>query len=98
MGYMMDGERSVPDGALVSNFILMSDAGQLLHPAHLEPSHMVDVSLEHPAAFQYGKLVWTSGYLNRINNRPRYGQAAWRMVGADLEPAPLNSILDWFEP
>jgi hypothetical protein len=98
MGYMMDGERSVPDGAPVSSFILMSDAGQWSHPAHLEPSHMVDVSLKHPAAFQYRKLVWTSGYLRRINDRPRYGQSAWQMVDANLEPAPSNSILDWFEP
>lgn len=98
MGYMMDGERSVPDGALVSSFILMSDAGQLFHPAHLEPSHMVNVSLEHPVAFQYRKLVSVSGYLRRINNRPRYGESAWQMVNADLQPASSNLILDWFEP
>jgi hypothetical protein len=98
MGYMMDGERSVPDGAMVSNFILMSDAGQLLHPAHLEPSHMINVRLERPVAFQYRMLVWVSGYLRRVNDRPRHGECIWRMADADLEPASSNSILDWFEP
>jgi len=98
IGYMMDGNRSVPDGTMVSAFILMSDAGQLLHPAHLAPSHMIDVSLEHPVAFQYRKLVWASGYLRRTKERPRYGESAWLMVNADLLAASSNAILDWFEP
>jgi hypothetical protein len=98
LGYMMDGERSVPDKAMVSGFILMPEAGQLLHPAHLEPFHMIEVSLERPFEFQFRKLVWVSGFLRRTKDRPQYGESAWRMRNAIVEPAPSKAIPEWFQP
>jgi hypothetical protein len=98
LGYMMDGNHPETNGAFVSRFVLMSDAGQLLHPAHLEPSRMIEVSLQEPVRFDFRRLIWASGLLNRASSKIGYGGPGWRMTNARTEPASSNAILQWFEP
>jgi hypothetical protein len=74
-------------------FVLMSDAGQLFHPAHLDPSHMVEVSLKQPVRFDFRRLIWASGLLGRARWKPAYGEPGWTMTNAHIEPARANAVL-----
>jgi hypothetical protein len=95
---MMKADRPVRDGALVCSFLLTSDAGQLLHPAHLDPAHIVHIVLDHPSAFRFRQLVWATGFLMRTKERPRYGEWAWAVVHGRAEPAPEEALVEWFQP
>ena len=90
LGYMMDGYQPAREGAQVSMFILMPEAGHLLHPAHREADGMVEVWLTRPVPFKFRSLVWVSGVLER---RPAYA-----MTNAAIEPATETDIARWFTP
>src|SRR5579862_7564585 len=53
LGYMMDGYQPVRDGTAVKMFILMPEAGHLLHPAHRIPDEMVEVWLDGNRSIPY---------------------------------------------
>jgi hypothetical protein len=69
IGYMMDGYRPSRDGATVDMFVLLPEAGQVLHPAHRIPNQMVEVHPTHGVVFHNRDLVWASGMLNRTIGR-----------------------------
>jgi hypothetical protein len=77
IGYMMDGNRPSRDREQVSMFILLPEAGQLLHPAHRIPNLMVEVWPLHSVNFRYRQLVWVSGTLNRTIGSPGPEKAAF---------------------
>jgi hypothetical protein len=66
LGYMMDNDRPIPDGKRVSNFVLLPEAGTLLHPAHRIPEEMIDIRLGAGGVieFESRQLVWVEGVLN----------------------------------
>jgi hypothetical protein len=59
---------------------------------------MVEVSLEQPVRFDFRRLIWASGLLGRAQWKPAYGELGWAMTKAQIEPAPANAVLQWFEP
>ena len=61
----MNGERSIGKDKWVQDFVLMPEAGSLLHPPHRMPDQMIAVHLEHDARIQFspGALVWAWGNL-----------------------------------
>jgi hypothetical protein len=98
IGYMMDGYRPSRDGASVDMFILLPEAGQLLHPAHRIPNQMVEVRPRRPIPFRNRQLVWATGTLSRTTGETEGEEAAWAMSDAEVQPAEARDISKWFEP
>lgn len=106
LGYMMDsygmdGHKPSPDGAPVRMFILMPEAGHILHPAHRIPDQMVEIWPTQPVPFRFRSLVWSTGMLARIRKKPGrndVNQALYSMTLADVRPAVQSDITLWFKP
>ncbi len=98
IGYMMDEDPGWRDGTSVHTFILLPEAGRLLHPAHRIPGQSVAVWSTKPVVFRNRQLVWASGALNRTIRRSRDDQPDWAMISADVRPATENDIRKWFRP
>ncbi len=98
LGYMMDGYTPSRDGAQISMFILMPEAGHFLHPAHRIPEEMVEIWLNRPVWFKYRRLVWVSGLLTRANKTSDRDKALFSMRDALAVPAADQEIARWFVP
>lgn len=96
LGYMMDGYNPSRDDVRVEMFILMPDAGHLLHPAHRIPTEMVEVWLKRPTPFKFRRLVWVSGVFVGTPGRPDTDKASYAMTDAEVESAAESDITRWF--
>ena len=72
LGYMMDGAGPVRAGAPTRRFLLLPDAGNLLHPAHRFGDQMIMVELRNGDArpFSPRALVWVRGTLQISRGDP----------------------------
>lgn len=63
LGYMFDGDRPVHNGELVSEFVLLPEAGNVLHPAHRIRDQMVTVRLQDGEQIRFAQraLIWVWG-------------------------------------
>ena len=63
LGYMIDSDQSVRKGEWVSQFVLLPEAGNLLHPAHRIRDQMITVHLEDRKGIQFSfrALIWARG-------------------------------------
>jgi hypothetical protein len=100
LGYMMEGYRSVNDGTPVMMFMLMPDAGHVLHPAHRVPDEMVEVwlPLDMPVRYSDRRLVWVSGTLRRKDAVLKEGEAMFTISNATVHGAAERQIRQWFVP
>ena len=88
LGYMMDSLGR--DG-----FVLMPEAGHILHPAHRIPDQMVEVWPTAPVPFRFRSLVWSTGNLARTHGADR---SLYTMTVAEVQPAVESDITLWFKP
>ena len=97
---MMDGYVPVPDGTRVNTFVLMPEAGQLMHPAHRDSDEMVEIRLTPGAAVPYldRSLTWAAGYLRPVAGKVKQGRAAWVLAEASIHKAEQRDIARWFTP
>ncbi len=100
LGYMMDGRHPVPDDTPVGSFMLMPEAGHLLHPAHREPEAMVEVwlPLDLPIRYHDRRLIEVSGMLLKRDGRRTPGDAGYTMANAVVRFASDRRIREWFLP
>jgi len=63
LGYMFDGGRPVSKGEWMSEFVLLPEAGNLLHPAHRIRDQMIVIHLDGGQRVQFSPraLTWVSG-------------------------------------
>ena len=63
LGYMLDGERTISRGEWVREFILLPEAGNLMHPAHRIRDQMITIHLEGGQRIQFSPraLTWVWG-------------------------------------
>jgi hypothetical protein len=63
LGYMLENDRSVHTGEWVRDFIMLPEAGNILHPAHRIPDQMIAVRLGEGEQIQFAprSLVWVWG-------------------------------------
>ncbi len=95
LGYMMDNEPAIPDGKLVSNFVLVPEAGALLHPAHRDPDETIDIRLRAGGAirFETRRLVWAEGRLSSCYVSDRSSDPLYCLTDAavrDADPGDIN--------
>ena len=98
LGYMMDNQRPIPDGTSVSNFVLLSDAGTLLHPAHRIPEEMIDIRLRAGAVTQFKsrQLVWAEGTMTSCYTSSRGTEPLYCLTDAAVLGAESSDINRFF--
>ncbi len=97
LGYMIGGYTPQQNGSITSMFILVPEAGHILHPAHRHSDQMVEVWPTRPVQLHYRHLVWVSGKLTRRNRAVAREVASYSMTNAEVEPAPESEIDRWFQ-
>jgi hypothetical protein len=98
LGYMMDRYQPAKEGERVEMFMLLPEAGQIMHPAHREPAQMIEIRLVRAAPFRYRRLTWVTGKLTPVKRRSDSEQAFYSMREATAEPAAQRDITHWFMP
>ncbi len=88
------------DGEPAKMFVLMPEAGHILHPAHRIPDQMVEVWPTGPIQFRFRSLVWSTGTLARTRGPHRWhdDKPLYAMTSADVRPAVESVITLWFKP
>ncbi len=82
-GYMLVKEGSPPVNGASETFLLVPDAGNWLHPPHLDPSETIEVRLQNgPVRFVNRAAVTVRGTLS-VDPR-----GAYRIQATSVEPAP----------
>jgi hypothetical protein len=99
LGYMMAGDRPVHDGEIVQRFLLLPDAGSLVHPAHRYGDRMIEVRLEAAgtARFSERSLVWVCGTLRVLPGDPLGHSSLYVLEYASMEPAGRADIQKYFK-
>ena len=98
LGYMMEGEHPVRQGDRVEEFVLLPEAGSLLHPAHRFGDQMIVVHLnsDGPVEFSPRTLVWVSGILGVSPGNPAGGRPLYDLEHARVSIANETEIRTYF--
>jgi hypothetical protein len=90
LGYMFDGDRQTSKGEWVKEFVLLPDAGTLVHPAHRIRDQMIAVHLEDSKRIQFSprSLIWVWGSFAvssepAVRSKPLYSLEQARVKLAD---------------
>ena len=99
LGYMVESDRPTREGDWIQDFVLLPDAGSLLHPAHRFGDQMIGVHLEPEARIQFSNraLVWAWGMLRSIAGDPSGSSPLYSLQRARAEPADETVIPKYFK-
>ena len=99
LGYMMDGDRSIGKNQWVQDFVLLPEAGTLLHPAHRMRDQMIAVHLEDGTRIQFSPraLVCVWGNLKASAGLGRRSEALYMLERARAKPAGKTDIQRYFK-
>jgi hypothetical protein len=99
LGYMMEDDRPIGTGDLVHEFILLPEAGNLLHPAHRLEDQMIEVHLREsdPIPFSPRSLVWVWGALRDTPGNPEGSKALYHLEQAQAQMASKDDIREYFK-
>ena len=98
LGYMMDGAKPIHAGAPTGSFLLLPDAGNLLHPAHRFGDQMITVELRNgdSVPFTPRSLVWVRGTLQISRGDPTGSEPLYALANARVELASKADIQKYF--
>ena len=98
LGYMMMADLPIADGRLVSEFLLLPDAGNAFHPAHRFGDQMIEVHLRrgNTARFSGRNLVWVWGILRALPGNPGGDRPLYHVEDARTLPADRTEISKYF--
>lgn len=98
LGYMVEGDRPIPTGKSVRAFVLLPDAGSLLHPAHRFGDQMIAVHLTigHEVEFVPKGLVWAKGILRASSGDPAGSTPLYNLDEATVILASRADIKRYF--
>jgi hypothetical protein len=99
LGYMMQTDQPMRDRQLVTEFVLLPDAGSAFHPAHRFGDQMIDVQLQpgNTVRFSARSLVWVWGVLRALAGNPIGPQPLYRLEHARTVPANRADISNYFQ-
>ena len=98
LGYMMEDDRSMRAGEPVQDFILLPEAGNLLHPAQRFGDQMIAVHLPpgNPVQFTPRSLVWVGGTLRASSGDPAGSRPLYHLEQAQVALASKTDIRTYF--
>ena len=99
LGYMMETDQPIGKGKWVHDFVLLPEAGNLMHPAHRMRDQMIAVHLEHNTRIQFSPraLVWAWGNLQASAGLGPRSEALYMLEGARSKPADKADIQRYFK-
>ena len=99
LGYMVDGDRPLREGDWVKEFVVLPEAGNLLHPAHRFSDHIIAVHLEYDARVQFSSrsLVWVWGVFRESPSDPSGSTPLYSVEQAGARPADKSEIGKYFK-
>ena len=99
LGYMMNGDRSIRKDEWVQDFVLLPEAGTLLHPAHRIRDQMIAVHLEKSTRIQFSPraLVWVWGNLQASAGLGPRSEALYVLEKAGSKRADRADIQRYFK-
>jgi hypothetical protein len=98
LGYMAESDRSLHTGDWVRVFILLPEAGNMLHPAHRIPDQMIAVRLGEGDQIQFSprSLVWVWGTFRASPGDPAGLQPLFHLDQARAKRAEKSEISMYF--
>jgi hypothetical protein len=98
LGYMVECDRSPHAGEWIRDFVLLPEAGNLLHPAHRFPDEMIAVRLREGEQIQFSprRLVWVWGALRASPGDPAGIQPLYHLDQARTQLADKSDIPKYF--
>ena len=98
LGYMMDGAQSIRAGKPTQSFILLPDAGNIMHAAHRFGDQMIAVRLRDRDTIKFSPraLVWVWGTLQSSPGDPAGDEPLYALGNARAEIAPKADIDKYF--
>jgi hypothetical protein len=99
LGYMLDGDRPISKGEWVKEFVLLPEAGNLLHPAHRIRDQMIVIHLEDgkPIQFSPRALTWVWGSFAVVSEPAVRGKTLYTLERARAQPADSVDIQRYFK-
>jgi hypothetical protein len=99
LGYMMDSDRSIGKDQWVQDFVLLPEAGNLLHSAHRIRDQMIAVHLEDGTHMQFSSraLVWVWGNFQASAGLGPHSEALYMIQRARAKPADKADIQTYFK-
>jgi hypothetical protein len=98
LGYMFDGDRPISKGEWVKEFVLLPEAGTLMHSAHRIRDQLITVHLEDSRRIRFAPrvMIWVWGRFMispepALRSRPLY-----TLEQARVEPADKTDIPRYF--
>jgi hypothetical protein len=98
LGYMMDGARPIRAGQPTKSFVLLPDAGNIMHPAHRFGDQMIAVQLSDGDLIKFSPktLVWVSGTLQSSSGDRTGSEPLYALGNARVELASKGDIDKYF--
>jgi hypothetical protein len=95
---MVESDRSPRIGDLVRDFVLLSEAGNILHPAHRIADEMIGVRLREGEQIQFSprRLVWVWGAFRVSLGDPAGLQPLYHLDQARAKLADKSDIPKYF--
>jgi hypothetical protein len=99
LGYMVESDRPRHAGEWVRDFVLLPDAGNLLHPAHRIPDQMIAIRLRDGEQIQFSprSLVWVWGVFRESPADPAGIQPLYHLDAARVKRADKSDIAKYFQ-
>jgi hypothetical protein len=100
LGYMVEGEdKPAGPGTRVKEFVLLSEAGNIIHPAHRFGDEMIAVHLREgdEMLFSPRRLVWVWGTFRASLGDPAGPKPLYHLDQAQAQPADRTDIRRYFE-
>ncbi len=99
LGYMFDGDRPISKGEWVREFVLLPEAGTLVHPAHRVRDQMITVHLEDGTRIQFSPrtLIWVWGSFAVSSEPAVRSKPLYSLQQAQVKPADKADIRRYFK-
>ena len=99
LGYMVESDHLNGEGESVRDFVLLPEAGNLLHPAHRFGDQMIAVHLAPDAGVRFSRraLVWVWGTFRASAGDPVGSVPLYSLERAHLQAANLEEISRYFK-
>ncbi len=98
LGYMAESDRSLHTGDRVRDFVLLPEAGNILHRAHRIPDQMIAVHLREGEQIQFSlrSLVWVWGTFQASPSDPAGIEPLYHLDEARAKRADKSEISTYF--
>jgi hypothetical protein len=98
LGYMLESDPASREGDWTREFVLLPEAGNLLHPAHRFGDQMIAVHLEPGTRVRLSlrALVWVRGTFRVSAGDPAGSKPLYTLERARAQPASKEEIRKYF--